>query len=66
MTEKKAKKARDCQGANMGGIGCLFNDTEMIVADSYPDVAAIFKDIPSNPANIRKYESSSKLMALVT
>ena len=31
-----------------------------------PEVAAAFKDISSNPANIMKYQNNPKVMALVT
>merc|ERR1712128_248795 len=37
----------------------------MMAAFSDPEVAAAFKDISSNPANIMKYQSNPKVMALV-
>merc|ERR1719348_2089032 len=68
--EAAAKHAADNpqdedMGGDMGGLGGLFNDPEMMAAFSDPEVAAAFKDISSNPANIMKYQNNPKVMALV-
>lgn len=59
------KEAENPQDDDMGGLGGLFNDPEMMAAFSDPEVAAAFKDISTNPANIMKYQSNPKVMALV-
>ena len=38
----------------------------IFLAFSDPEVAAAFKDISANPANIMKYQNNPKVMALVT
>ena len=38
----------------------------ILLAFSDPEVAAAFKDISANPANIMKYQNNPKVMALVT
>ena len=37
----------------------------MLAAFKDPEVAAAFQDISSNPANIGKYQSNPKVMALI-
>merc|ERR1719187_2692340 len=75
---RKAKEAREAaakhaaenpqeedMAGDMGGLGGLFNDPEMMAAFADPEVAAAFKDISANPANIMKYQNNPKVMALV-
>ena len=49
-----------------GGLGGLLNDPSLLAAMADPEVAAAFKDITSNPANIMKYQNNPKVMQLLT
>ncbi|KAM4535433.1 hsc70-interacting protein [Fundulus diaphanus] len=50
----------------MPGLGELFTDPELLNAMKDPEVMAAFQDVAQNPANISKYQSNPKIMALVT
>ncbi|KAJ8387587.1 hypothetical protein AAFF_G00152830 [Aldrovandia affinis] len=50
----------------MPGLGELFNDPEVLMAMKDPEVMAAFQDVAQNPANISKYQSNPKIMALIT
>ncbi|XP_019964356.1 hsc70-interacting protein [Paralichthys olivaceus] len=50
----------------MGGLGDLLKDPELLSAMKDPEVMAAFQDVAQNPANISKYQSNPKIMALVT
>uniref|UniRef100_A0A3Q2UNN4 ST13 Hsp70 interacting protein n=1 Tax=Fundulus heteroclitus TaxID=8078 RepID=A0A3Q2UNN4_FUNHE len=52
--------------AGMPGLGELFTDPELLNAMKDPEVMAAFQDVAQNPANISKYQSNPKIMALVT
>ena len=45
---------------------CLYSIILSVSAFADPEVAAAFKDISSNPANIMKYQNNPKVMNLVT
>ncbi|TRY54942.1 hypothetical protein DNTS_020705 [Danionella cerebrum] len=49
----------------MPGLNNLFNDPEVLMAMQDPDVMAAFQDVAQNPANIAKYQSNPKIMALI-
>jgi suppressor of tumorigenicity protein 13 len=49
----------------MGGLGGLLNDPELMANLSDPEVAKAFQDIMANPANLMKYQSNPKVMALL-
>ncbi|XP_053299684.1 hsc70-interacting protein isoform X1 [Pleuronectes platessa] len=50
----------------MGGLGDLLKDPELLNAMKDPEVMIAFQDVAQNPANISKYQSNPKIMALVT
>ncbi|KAI1884544.1 hypothetical protein AGOR_G00227470 [Albula goreensis] len=50
----------------MPGLGDLLNDPEVLMAMKDPEVMAAFQDVAQNPANISKYQSNPKIMALIT
>uniref|UniRef100_A0AAY5EU22 STI1 domain-containing protein n=1 Tax=Electrophorus electricus TaxID=8005 RepID=A0AAY5EU22_ELEEL len=50
----------------MPGLQELFNDPEVLMAMKDPEVMAAFQDVAQNPANIAKYQSNPKIMALIT
>ncbi|XP_058509419.1 hsc70-interacting protein [Solea solea] len=50
----------------MGGLGDLLKDPELLSAMQDPEVMAAFQDVSQNPANISKYQSNPKIMALIT
>lgn len=52
--------------AGMPGLGDLLKDPELLNAMKDPEVMAAFQDVAQNPANISKYQSNPKIMALVT
>ncbi|XP_026998299.1 hsc70-interacting protein [Tachysurus fulvidraco] len=49
----------------MPGLQELFNDPEVLMAMKDPEVMAAFQDVAQNPANISKYQSNPKIMALI-
>lgn len=49
----------------MPGFNNLFNDPEVLMAMQDPEVMAAFQDVAQNPANIAKYQSNPKIMALI-
>ncbi|KAF0032434.1 hypothetical protein F2P81_014724 [Scophthalmus maximus] len=50
----------------MPGLSELLTDPELLNAMKDPEVMAAFQDVAQNPANISKYQSNPKVMALVT
>uniref|UniRef100_A0A8C9RIZ5 ST13 Hsp70 interacting protein n=1 Tax=Scleropages formosus TaxID=113540 RepID=A0A8C9RIZ5_SCLFO len=50
----------------MPGLGDLLKDPEVLTAMKDPEVMAAFQDVAQNPANIAKYQSNPKIMALIT
>ncbi|XP_035036370.2 hsc70-interacting protein [Hippoglossus stenolepis] len=50
----------------MAGLGDLLKDPELLNAMKDPEVMTAFQDVAQNPANISKYQSNPKIMALVT
>ncbi|KAG8006391.1 Hsc70-interacting protein [Nibea albiflora] len=52
--------------AGMPGLGDFLKDPELLNAMKDPEVMAAFQDVAQNPANIAKYQSNPKIMALVT
>lgn len=50
----------------MPGLGEFLKDPELLNAMKDPEVMAAFQDVAQNPANIAKYQSNPKIMALVT
>lgn len=50
---------------DMGGLGGLFQDPELLSAFQDPEVAAAFQDISTNPANMAKYQNNPKVMKLI-
>ncbi|XP_012263192.2 putative protein FAM10A4 isoform X2 [Athalia rosae] len=55
-------------GAGAAGMGDFYkflNDPEVLQALKDPEVGEAFKDISANPANILKYQSNPKIMALI-
>ncbi|XP_034567586.1 hsc70-interacting protein [Notolabrus celidotus] len=52
--------------AGMPGLGDFLKDPELLNAMKDPEVMAAFQDVAQNPANISKYQSNPKIMALVT
>ncbi|MBN3323453.1 F10A1 protein, partial [Atractosteus spatula] len=50
----------------MPGLNEIFNDPEVLMAMKDPEVMAAFQDVAQNPANISKYQSNPKIMALIT
>ncbi|XP_029914061.1 hsc70-interacting protein [Myripristis murdjan] len=50
----------------MPGIGELLKDPEVLNAMKDPEVMAAFQDVAQNPANIAKYQSNPKIMALIS
>ena len=62
----EAPKIFSRTSADMGGMGGLFSDPELLESLSDPEVAAAFEDITSNPANIMKYQGNPKVMKLLT
>ncbi|XP_077474547.1 hsc70-interacting protein isoform X3 [Stigmatopora argus] len=52
--------------AGMPGLNDLLQDPELLTAMQDPEVMAAFQDVAQNPANIVKYQSNPKVMALVT
>ncbi|XP_062387798.1 hsc70-interacting protein [Sardina pilchardus] len=47
------------------GLDKLLSDPEVLMAMKDPDVMAAFQDVAQNPANIAKYQSNPKIMALI-
>merc|ERR1712060_162266 len=50
---------------DLGGLGGLFQDPELMAAFQDPEVAAAFQDISTNPANMAKYQNNPKVMQLI-
>jgi len=50
---------------DLGGLGGLFQDPELMAAFQDPEVAAAFQDISTNPANMAKYQNNPKVMKLI-
>jgi len=50
---------------DLGGLGGLFQDPELLAAFQDPEVAAAFQDISTNPANMAKYQNNPKVMQLI-
>ncbi|XP_056609836.1 hsc70-interacting protein isoform X2 [Triplophysa dalaica] len=49
----------------MPGLDGLLKDPEVLMAMQDPEVMAAFQDVAQNPANIAKYQSNPKIMALI-
>ncbi|XP_059408660.1 hsc70-interacting protein-like isoform X2 [Carassius carassius] len=49
----------------MPGLNELFNDPEVLMAMQDPEVMAAFQDVAQNPANISKYQSNPKILAVI-
>ncbi|XP_045473977.1 putative protein FAM10A4 [Harmonia axyridis] len=52
------------EGMNMGDFNEIFSDPEVMTALQDPEISAAFRDISVNPANLMKYQSNPKIMAL--
>ncbi|XP_011602054.1 hsc70-interacting protein-like [Takifugu rubripes] len=76
---QKDEEARQSAGASFPGAGgfsgglpggmpnfeAFLNDPELLMAMKDPEVMAAFSDVSKNPANIAKYQSNPKIMAII-
>ena len=69
LAREKMAKDRASNGNvptnEMGGLEGLLQDPELFAALQEPDVAAAFKNITANPANVAIYQNNPKVMSLV-
>uniref|UniRef100_H2T291 ST13 Hsp70 interacting protein n=1 Tax=Takifugu rubripes TaxID=31033 RepID=H2T291_TAKRU len=49
----------------MPNFEAFLNDPELLMAMKDPEVMAAFSDVSKNPANIAKYQSNPKIMAII-
>lgn len=64
--EEQQHKQQQQHEFEAGGADDDFSQADLLNAFKDPELAAAFQDIVSNPANIAKYQSNPKVMALIS